>query len=74
MTELDTQYEYRAGSLVHAGMFIRSDKQAFKRIAWWPVEFKPTTVNMGLVVNEYVRTGEVVLIDRVRDILREDEE
>ena len=78
-----SEYEYFEGGNPPsvAGMFrVRKsgrgqERRSFNdRIAWWPVGYPVTPVNMGLIVQEYERTGQVVSRTRAIELLKEDDE
>lgn len=69
---------YREGGNppISAGLFDEAEgktKRRRKRMAWWPAGYSPTTVNMEIIINEYMMSGQVVSRERCRELLREDD-
>lgn len=75
-----TNYEYFEGGNppTAAGIFIvrksgrGREHRGGDRIAWWPAACAINQVNMGIVIQEYERTGQVVSRQRVMELLSEE--
>jgi hypothetical protein len=73
-------YEYFEGGNppMSAGMFrVRNsnrgrERSSEDRIAWWPAGFQVTQPNMGLIVQEHERTGNVLTREQCIELLKED--
>lgn len=69
---------YREGGNppINAGLFKKREsgrgQEVGERIAWWPAGYSPTTVNMQIIINEYMMSGQVVSRERCRELLHED--
>jgi hypothetical protein len=74
---MSAQYEYLEGGnpQIAAGMFRKKAGGRWARrvrIAWWPAGYPVTPVNMGLIIQEHERTGDVVTRARCIELLTED--
>lgn len=59
---------------VSPGLFEDHHGKRPLRIAWWPVGYSPTTINMAVIIEEYRRTGKMVTRQRAIELLSEEHE